>query len=217
MEIWYLGHSSFKIKGKQATLVTDPYQDPSLGIKFPKVEAQIVTVSHNHQDHNASWLIEGEPFVVNQPGEYEIKGVSILGFRTYHDSKQGTLRGENTIYLIEMDSLRICHLGDLGEVLKEEILEELNGVDILMVPVGGFYTIDYKQAEEIITKIEPIIVLPMHFKIPSMGPEYAQLTGIDNFLKSMGVIQIKPLPKLSVFKEKLPQERQIVLLEKKDG
>lgn len=215
MEISWLGHSSFKIKGKQAVVITDPFFDAHLGIKFPKIEADIVTVSHSHSDHNAANLVKGSPFVISGPGEYEVKGVSFFGIHSFHDAKQGSQRGENTIYLIEMDSLRICHLGDLGEALNDQILEEINGVDILMVPVGGFYTIDSKQAAELVNQIEPSVVIPMHFKIPQMGSEFAQMVGVENFLKEMEAENIQPLPKLVISKDELPQERQTVLLERK--
>jgi len=217
MEIYYFGHSSFKIKGKQVTLVTDPYDDPALGIKFPKVEADIVTISHSHSDHNAYQKVEGHPFLISEPGEYEAKGVSIFGFKTFHDLKQGNDRGENIIYLIEMDSLRICHLGDLEEVLDDQLLEEINGVDLLMIPVGGFYTLGPEKAVELIAKIEPTIVIPMHFKIPQMGKAFENLVSVEDFFKVMGVGQISPLPKLVISKDKLPEERQIILLERKNG
>lgn len=218
MEIYYLGHSSFRIKGKDATVVTDPYNQvkaPGIGLKFPKVEAQIVTVSHLHADHNAPELVEGKPFVVSGPGEYEIKGVSIFGFPSFHDEKQGKERGANTIYLIEMDGLRICHLGDLGETLSDQKLEEIDGVDILMVPVGGFYTLGPKEASELAARIDPLIVMPMHFKTNKTGSELAKLLSIDSFLKESDVTSASPLPKLVISKDKLPEERQVVLLDTK--
>jgi len=216
MEISYLGHSSFRIKGGKATLITDPYDDSQLGMKIAKVEADIITVSHQHSDHNAVNLIKGNPFIIWEPGEYEIKGVSILGYPSFHDSQKGQERGENTIYLIEMDGLRICHLGDLGEDLNEEKLEEIGAVDILMIPVGGYYTIEPKRAAELVTKIEPLIVLPMHFKREKMGGSLAKLTKVEDFLKEMAVAKTSPLPKLLISKDKLPEERQVVLLEMKN-
>jgi len=216
MEIYWLGHSSFRIKGKQVSLITDPFDDPQLGIKFPKVEAEIVTVSHSHNDHNAAGLVKGNPFVISGPGEYEVKGVSVFGIQTFHDQEQGKKRGENTIFLIEMDYLRVCHLGDLGEILNDQVLQEINGVDVLMIPVGGFYTIDPELAAELVAKIEPSIVIPMHFKIPKMGKAFDNLAPVEDFLKIMGVGEIQPLPKLVISKDKLPEERQIILLEMKN-
>lgn len=218
MEIYYLGHSAFRIKGKAASLVTDPF-DPDkasgLGIKFTKIEAEIVTLSHDHPDHNAAHLVKGEPFVISGPGEYEVKGVTIFGISSSHNREESQVKGENVVYLIEMDGLRICHLGDLGEMLNEEKLEEINGVDILMVPVGGYYTINPAQAVELIGKIEPAIVLPMHYKIKPMGQEFSQLATLEEFLKETEETNLPVFPKLVISKDKIPEERQIVLLETK--
>jgi len=215
MEITYLGHSSFKIRGKEVTLVTDPFADPDLGFNFPEAVAQIVTVSHDHADHNASEKLSGDPFVISGPGEYEVKGVSVLGFSSFHDSKQGQERGANTIYIIEMDGLRICHLGDLGEQLNEEKLEEINGVDILLIPVGGIYTIGPKEASDLVAKIDPSLVIPMHFKTEESKGDLTRLFSLTDFLKEMAVENLTPLPKLLVSKDKLPAERQVVILERR--
>ena len=147
MEITYLGHASFRIKGKTTTVVTDPYKPDHVGLKFPKhISADIVSVSHDHPDHNAIHQIEGAAYVVNGPGEYEIKGVGVIGLSTFHDEEKGAKRGKNTIYRIEMDGLSIVHLGDLGHTLSAEEVDSLDGVDILMIPVGGVYTIDAAKA-----------------------------------------------------------------------
>lgn len=215
MEIICLGHSSFKIKSKESSLVTDPYNDPNLGFKFPKTEAGIVTVSHAHDDHQAVNLVQGEPFIITGPGEYEMKGISVFGLASNHDQDSGKKRGTNTIYLIEMEGLRICHLGDLGENLDDKKLEEIDGVDILMVPVGGFFTLDLPAVVELITKIEPLIVIPMHYRLPSMNGDYANLLKLSEFLKAMESEEKPPLPKLIISKDKLPTEREIVVLEKK--
>lgn len=220
MEISYLGHSSFRLKGKQATLITDPYgsdKEIELGLKFPKSEADIVTVSHSHPDHNAVSQVGGNPLIIDGPGEYEVKGISVFGYSSSHETKDVSNPDMvNTIYLIEMDGLRICHLGDLGKKLDEGKLEEIDGVDILLVPVGGYYTLNSKEANELITAIEPSVVIPMHFKIPSMGPSFAKLQPIKDFLEDMAVGQIAPQPKLVIFRDKLPSERQTVVLEFKE-
>ena len=215
MEIIYLGHSSFRIKGKDVYLVTDPFADPDLGFKFPKVEADIVTVSHNHQDHNASNQVGGNPFIISGPGEYEVKGVSVFGINSFHDAKLGKELGFNTIYVIETEGLRICHLGDLGETLSDKQLEEINGVDILMVPVGGIWTLNPEQALSIVSAIEPSIVLPIHFKVPGMGGEFAKLSALPDFLKLTDQTNFEPIPKLVISKDRLPEEKQFVILERK--
>lgn len=213
MEISYLGHSSFKIKGKSAVLITDPFSSSMVGLKFPKVEADIVTISHSHQDHNFIAGVSGSPFVVNEPGEYEVKGMSVFGFSSFHDDKSGAERGRNIIYVIDVDGIRICHLGDLGSVLNQRNLEELNGVDILMIPVGGTWTIGPKEASDVVGQIEPTVVLPMHFKVPQINEKnFGQLKSLEEFLSYMGTGIVEKLDKLSLTKDKLPAETKIVVL-----
>ena len=206
MDITHLGHSSFRIRGKNAIVVTDPF-DPVIGIKFPKhFAADIVTVSHEHKDHNATGEVEGSPFIVRGPGEYDIKGVGIVGQSVFHDEKKGAERGKNTIFRIEVDGVSIVHLGDLGHLLSSDEVEALDGVDILMIPVGGVHTIDATKAVQIINDIEPSIVIPMHYGINALSP-------VSVFLKEMGKESIVPQPKLVISKDKLPSEMQVVVLE----
>src|SRR3989344_6438777 len=115
MDITHIGHASFKIRGKKATIVTDPFNPSFVGLKFPKVEAEIVTVSHSHDDHNYIEGVTGDKRIVEGPGEYEILGVKIIGLSSFHDENEGRDRGKNTIYHFEMDNIRITHLGDLGQ------------------------------------------------------------------------------------------------------
>lgn len=214
MEIVRLGHSSFKLRGKTATLVTDPFDSEMVGIKFPKVEADIVTVSHQHEDHNYVAGVTGTPIVVAGPGEYEIKGVKIIGVGTYHDDTFGSKRGRNTIYHIEMDGLSLVHTGDLGHKLDEKEMELLDGVDILMVAIGGVYTIGPEEATGLISKLEPEIIIPMHYKDPRGREDfYSQLASVEDFLKQMGKGSISSVPKLNITKDKLPAEPTIVVLE----
>lgn len=214
MEITYLGHSSFKLRGRGGVLVTDPFDDSSVGIKFPKIEADIVTISHEHGDHNSASQILGTPIIVEGPGEYEIKGIKIIGISSFHDNENGKERGENTIYRIEVDGISIVHLGDLGHKLNDNSLEILDGVDLLMIPVGGYYTISAQIAAEVISQLDPKIVIPMHFRTTSHDKKiFAQLTEVALFLKEMGKEEIKPVPKLSVTRDKLPSELTVVVLE----
>jgi len=213
MEIVYLGHSSFKIRGKTATVITDPFSSQATGFKFPKTEADIVTISHRHEDHNNIQAVTGNPFVVSGPGEYEIKGVSIFGFPSLHAVGR---KEENTIYLLETENLRLCHLGDLGVLPDAKGVEEIIGVDILMIPVGGVYTIGPREATEVINKIAPLIVLPMHFKAPHINEsQFGRLATVEEFLTQMGAYARERLEKLSITKDKLPEETKVILLEKK--
>ncbi|MDD4923799.1 MAG: MBL fold metallo-hydrolase [Dehalococcoidales bacterium] len=209
MEINWLGHSCFKIKGKQATVITDPYS-PDTGYTLGKQSAAIVTVSHQHPGHSYTAGINGEPHPVTGPGEYEISNVLVIGLASFHDNEKGKIRGKNTIYLIEMDDITICHLGDLGHPLTDDQTEELGNVDILMLPVGGISTINTSTAAAIVRQIEPKIVLPMHYGTPLLKRE---LDPVEKFLKEIGTHDITPQPKLTITKNNLPLIMQVTLLE----
>lgn len=215
MEISYLGHSSFKIRGKTATVVTDPYGE--MGGKFPKdTTADIVTVSHGHGDHNQKDKVGGNPFVIEGPGEYEVKGVSVIGVFTWHDSEEGRARGANTAYVIEMDGLRLLHLGDLGHKLSEGQVSEIGPIDLVMVPVGGVYTLDAKTAAEVVRQVDPWVVVPMHYQQAGLDPKmFGSLTGVGEFLKEMGKDGVTAVPKLVISADRLPTELQVVVLERK--
>lgn len=187
MDITYLGHSSFRLRGKNATVVTDPYNSDIVGLKFPKhIEADIVTVSHEHKDHSTLLSIEGNPYIINGPGEYEVKGVGVVGHAT----------NQNTIYRIEIDGVAIVHLGRLDRTLTTAEVDELDGVHILMIPI------DVTQAVAVINEIEPSIVIPMQY-------EKSQL---DAFLKEIGK-EVVPQAKLTISKDKMPEVMQVVVLE----
>lgn len=209
MEISYLGHSSFKIRSREATLVCDPYDSSMVGLKFPKIDADIVTVSHNHNDHNQTKLVGGNPKIVSGPGEYEIKGISIFGIPSFHDKKRGAERGSNTIYTIRMEGINLCHLGDLGEKLSEEQAGEIGSVDILFIPVGGVYTIDQGEAAEIVSVIDPRVVIPMHYK--TADAKMTELADVSEFVKSIG-LEPQKFDKYVVSQDKLPEERTLVIL-----
>lgn len=216
MDIFYLGHSSFKLKGKNATVVTDPFDSDMVGLKFPKTEADIVSISHNHDDHNKAELIQGSPRVIKGPGEYEIKDVSILGFQTYHDNKKGEERGKNTVYVFEIDGVRICHLGDLGHKMSETLIENIGEIDVLLLPVGGFYTLGPLEASELVRDIEPSYVIPMHYYTQGVNKsDFSKLEPVDTFLKEIG-LSVEKMSKLTVKKEEIDLEVQkVILLERK--
>jgi L-ascorbate metabolism protein UlaG (beta-lactamase superfamily) len=213
MEISWLGHSCFQLRGKNVTLVTDPFspqQGPSQG-EFPrlgKITASIVTVSHNHAGHNNVVGVNGNPRVVRGPGEYEISDVLITGVASYHDDKKGQEYGRNTIYVIHIDDLVICHLGDLGHILQEEQLEEVADADVLLIPIGGEHTINVTQAAEIISQVEPRVVIPMHYR-----PGSSDVPGpLGKFCREMGAETLNAQPKLTVTRSSLPAETQVVVL-----
>lgn len=215
MQIIWKGQSCFQIltnQGKNNTLsiVIDPF-DESVGLNVPKLEADILLITHNHHDHNNVKAVGGNPFLISGPGEYEIKNVFINGIHSWHDDKNGKEKGENTIYTIECEDLRLCHLGDLGQKeLVEEQLEKIGQIDILMIPVGGFYTISAKEATKILSQIEPKIIIPMHYQIPKLK---IKLDGIEKFFRVLGIKKIEPIKKLIIKKKDLsPEEVKIILL-----
>ncbi len=217
MEITYLGHSSFKIKTKSATVVTDPFDPKMVGLKFSGIEADIVTLSHDHPDHNASNNVSGVKKIIDGPGEYEVQGVSMIGYPTFHDGEKGAARGKNTIYVYEFEGLRLAHLGDLGHVLSDDLVSELGDIDVLMIPVGGEFTIGAKEASEVVSKIEPYFVIPMHYAAQGLSPDlHSKLTPVEDFLKESG-LPVENAPKFSLKKEDVTddQSTKIVVLERK--
>lgn len=209
MKISWLGHSCFRIKGKEADIIIDPYSD-SIGIKMSKTKADAVLITHDHSDHNNISVITGDPLIINGPGEYEVNGVFIYGKRAYHDNKKGAERGAITIYLIEENGIKIAHLGDLGqEELTDEQLEFLDEVDILLVPVGGLYSIKSEQAVKIINDIEPRVVIPMHYKFPGVN---ISLDGLDKFINELG-LNPETIDEFKASPDNLPQnEMKLVIL-----
>jgi len=222
MKIKYLGHSSFKIQGKTSTgenvtVITDPFNSKYVGIPYKKQEADIVTVSHEHEDHNFIENIKGkhgdEYFLINTPGEYELSGLRIFGIRTYHDEKEGAERGQNTMVVFDFEEARVAHLGDLGHKLVGEALESLDNVDILLVPVGGFYTIDAKTAINVTEAVEPKIVIPMHYKTNQHTSDFDKISDLEEFKKEANGIISETLDELVIkSKSDLPNDLNIVYL-----
>jgi len=212
MTITWYGQSCFKItnQGNHLTIITDPFDKKFIGLNPPRSAADIVTVSHDHKDHNNVKAISGDPFVINSPGEYEIKGVRIIGCTSYHDKKEGQERGSNTIYLIKIDRIRVCHLGDFGqEKLTDKQLETIGPVDVLMIPVDGVYTISAREAVKITEQIEPTIIIPMHYKLPGLK---VSLGDVKDFLKEMGLNKKTAVEKLTLKKKDLTsQETKVVI------
>ncbi len=202
-----MGLACFRIRGNQAVVITDPFP-PDSGYTLGKQTADIVTVSHQHPSHSYVQGVSGAR-IVKGPGEYEISSVLIIGLTAYHDAVKGQSRGKNTVYLMEIDGVTICHLGDIGHVIDDKLLEEIGKIDILMLPVGGVTSITPAMAAETIRKMEPKIVLPMHYKTPATSRE---LEPVESFLKEMGQSTIEPKPKLNINKNNLPLTMQVVIL-----
>ncbi len=224
MEVQYLGHSSFRLKGKDGVVITDPYG--GVGFSFPSAKADIVTVSHQHADHNN--LVPVKPvkdgdkvFAITQAGEYDAKGITVFGYPTFHDSVEGAERGRNIIFSIFVDDVHVLHLGDLGHTLTEKDLENFSDVDVLLCPVGGHFTIDPQQAVEVISAIEPKYVIPMHFKTAAHDvATYGELATLEDFMTKFGKT-VTPQDKLVINASKSAGEEevetQLIVLEPKNA
>jgi len=216
MVINWKGQSCFQIstspiKNGAVSIAIDPF-DQSVGLRIPKLQADILLATHDHKDHNNDKAVDGDYLLINGPGEYDVKEISIQGIPSFHDNNQGKDRGTNTIYTIESEEIRICHLGDLGQKeLTTDQIEKIGDVDILMIPIGGTYTIDSAEAVKIMSQIEPRIIIPMHYHLPKLK---IKLDGIDKFLKALGIKKVESLPKLSIKKKDISSETvKIIQLE----
>ncbi len=218
MQIVWHGQSFFEITVKnrkegEIKIAIDPFEADFVGLKFPKTEADIVLISHSHKDHSNYRAVGGSPFVIDTPGEYEIKDVFIKAIPAFHDDNNGKERGQVIMFTIEAEGMKVGFLSDLGQKeLASGQVDDLGNVDILLIPVGGKYTIGAKEAPDIISQIEPGIVIPMHYKIPNLKVD---LDDVSKFLKEMGEESIEPQPKLKVSSRDLPSkedETKIIIL-----
>jgi L-ascorbate metabolism protein UlaG (beta-lactamase superfamily) len=215
MQIQYYGQSCFKLTTKPAGRATDDIAiiiDPfgkEIGLRPPQGQADVVFVTHNHIDHNNTAAIKGDPVIIDTPGEYSVKGINVIGIEVFHDSQEGALRGKVTAYILETEDLKICHLGDLGAELSGKQLDDIDGVDILFIPVGGNYTIDGKKGAEIVKKLEPAIVIPMHYKIPGLT---AEIEDEKKFCTEMGNCPKEKIAKLTIKKKDLEGKSMEVVL-----
>ena len=208
MDITWLGHSGFRVRGKEATVIIDP--PPFEGKPSASQEADMMLLSHHHKGHTNRELVKGEPLVFDGPGEYESQDVPIFGLSTFHDDAKGERLGKNVVFRMELEALVLCHLGDLGHGLSSQQVEDLGAVDILLVPVGGGSTINASKAAEMVKLIGPKVVVPMHYR---QGEAREDLDTVDKFLNEMGVKEVAPQPRLTVSRSTLPQDTQVVVLE----
>jgi len=168
MTIQWYGHSCFRLESKGLSILIDPFSK-EIGLRPPKIKDDVILVSHNHYDHADTSDASPETIIIKNPGEYEVKGAYIEGIQSFHDNSGGSERGLNIIFIIRFDGMKVCHMGDFGQNdLEGHQLEKIGNVDILLLPVGGTYTIDGKQAVRLVRKIEPKIVIPMHYSVPDL-------------------------------------------------
>jgi L-ascorbate metabolism protein UlaG (beta-lactamase superfamily) len=212
MKIKYLAHASFLITSDNGTaIVNDPYSvAPNLKYKPLSESAQIVTMSHGHGDHNNVKGVKGNPRVIKEAGKAEAAGIPVRGLASYHDEVKGSKRGNNVIFCFAVDGLNVCHLGDLGHELGDKEAAEIGPVDVLMVPVGGFYTIDASEATEVVRKLKPRVVIPMHYKTELLD---FPITGVEEFLKGKKNVKKPNSSEIEIKKDKLPADQEIVVLQ----
>ena len=193
----------------------DPFSSDSVGFSMSSVEADIVTVSHQHDDHNQTNLVKGSPVVFDFPGEYEVKGVKIFGYSSYHDDEKGEKRGENIIFQVQINNVVLTHLGDIGHLPDAELISELQNTNVLLVPIGGIYTVSPEQAVKIVEMIKPSITIPMHYKTDKHNQQFKDIAPLSEFLKLMGKENIEPLNKLEIKSQEDLPESDLVVLEVK--
>ena len=211
MKIKWLGHASFLITSDTGTkIITDPYATGG-GIKYGEITeaADIVTTSHDHSDHNNVAAIGGKPEIVRRVGTTTVRGLEFEGIPSYHDEAGGRQRGNNTIFCFGVDGLRVCHLGDLGHQLSDKQVAELGSVDILLIPVGGYYTIDAKVATQVCNQLKPKVIIPMHFKTDKCG---FPIAGVGEFLKGKDNVNSLDTSEVEFKQGELPSTTQIVVL-----
>ncbi|MGE5405726.1 MAG: MBL fold metallo-hydrolase [Candidatus Saccharibacteria bacterium] len=207
MKITWLGHSCFLIETGGQRIVMDPY-DATIGYPLPNVEADIVTTSHAHRDHGAANTIPGSPHIVNQSGEFISNQITITGTETFHDGSRGTKRGKNIVYKVNSEGLSLCHLGDLGHRPDGSQIKKIGHVDVLLIPVGGVYTITADEALEVAKLLHPGICIPMHYKTPALN---FSLAPVEDYIRNFDTV-IK-LPFLEVTAENISTMSPVVVLE----
>ena len=215
MKIKWYGHSAFMVTSDQGVkIITDPYESGAYGgqLSYGKIkdQADIVLTSHDHADHNDAKSLPGSPEIVKGSGSKTVKGISIKGISTYHDPSKGSERGANTIFTFTVDGIKICHLGDLGHILSEKELAEIGSVDILFIPVGGYFTIDAKEATRAAEQIKPKVLIPMHFKTEKCG---FPITPVEDFLKGKSNAKRPKASEVAFEKKTLPQQMEILVLD----
>jgi L-ascorbate metabolism protein UlaG (beta-lactamase superfamily) len=209
VKIKWLGHSCFLITSSTGVrILTDPF-DETVGYKVPEAEVDIVTTSHDHFDHNYVKAVKGEYVHINTSGRHNVKGIDILGVDTFHDEAGGSKRGGNVVFTYLVDGMKICHLGDLGHILTEEQLNQIGRVDVLLLPVGGTFTIDYREASELADKMNPRLIIPMHFKTPVMKFD---IDGVDKFVAGKDSVESIDENELEITPESFNTLARIVVL-----
>ena len=213
MQIKWYGHACFLLAGNsRVRVLTDPFNE-KVGYQLPRVEADIVTTSHEHYDHNNVKIVKGNFTYINQLGKFSQNGVVITGIPTFHDNENGVIKGKNTVYKFTIDGMDLCHCGDLGHVLTKEQVSEIGPVDVLLVPVGGFYTIDATAAAEVVKQLKPQVIIPMHYRTKAFNPSNPAIEGVNKFLTVMGGGKKLERQEIQISKADLEKYAGVVVLE----
>ncbi len=212
MKITYLGHSCFALQGQSGTtIITDPYTE--VGYELPSgLSADAVSISHGHFDHNYTQAIQSD-VIISTVGAHTVNEVELVGIESYHDPMQGQLRGKNIIFKFAIDGMTVCHFGDLGEPISSNLLEKIGKVDVLLIPVGGTYTIDAEQAKEYIEQINPRVVIPMHYKPQDGALDIATAQPFLNGFTGHVINVFEGEVELTA--TSLPQKQQVIYMERK--
>jgi L-ascorbate metabolism protein UlaG (beta-lactamase superfamily) len=219
MEINWYGHSCFRLTERGlATVVTDPYDHKQVGYEPLRIKGDIVTVSHNTPGHNFLSAVKGDAHLIDGPGEFEIGGVFITGIHTNGHTKSDVDDPRNTLYLFEFNGINVLHLGDLNRVPTQTEVEAFGPVHVALVPVGGGGSLSAIKATEVISLLEPNIVIPMHYATPASGTTTLQLEPLSKFLKEMGLGSVEPVPSIKIPNiNSLPDETKVVDYQKNNA
>jgi len=212
LEISFVGHSCFRLRGREASVVTDPY-GKGLGLTTlipSRFAADVLCISHDHPGHNNARMVGGDPRTLTSPGEYEVKGIGVRGVSAHHDDEGGARLGAVTLFAITIDEITVAHLGDLGHPLTEAQQEKLGSVDVLLLPVGGGASLGATAAIAVLNQVEPRIVIPMHYQLPGLK---VPLDAPSHFAAEMGIPAVEYQPKLTLNSRPAGDEMKVVFLE----
>ena len=214
MQITWHGHSCFEFSDGETTVVTDPHDGRSIGIRPPSVTADIVLMSHDHYDHNASRAISGDHKDHKfHNGRFEYRGIQFYGYSTFHDTEKGTKRGLNTMYKFTMDGISVCHCGDLGDIPNDQVIKQIRDIDILLIPVGGYYTMELDVIKRFIEMVNPTIVIPMHYRTGGLTIDIASIDGFLRMILEDNIVYVGN--SIDVLKEDIVDTKECWVFDRK--
>jgi L-ascorbate metabolism protein UlaG (beta-lactamase superfamily) len=213
VDVVWLGHACFMLKGTVSNVMFDPFK--GVGLREPRAKADIILCSHSHSDHNNVEAVRHEKSVVLEGfmGTKQVENVSIKGIATFHDDSHGSKRGRNSVYVVGLDQLLFCHLGDLGHTLSPSQIDDIGSIDVLFIPVGGFYTIDPVQARKVMESLKPRITVPMHYKLPGMSATFNALSTVGEFIHTDDNLKRLDTSRFTISNSDLP-ERPVIMVPK---